>query len=89
MGSVNLPAIEIELSEFGKNFDPSKLDYSNPEKEKTRESVLKVLKKVVDLSNQNLQRNTDGFLAKKTHDNDSLVWPGGTRVPIGKFALTY
>lgn len=48
-----------------------------------------MLKKVVDLSNQNLQRNTDGFLAKKTHDNDSLLWPGGTRVPIGKFALAY
>lgn len=48
-----------------------------------------MLKKVVGLSNQNLQRNTDGFLAKKTHDNDSLLWPGGTRVPIGKFALTY
>ena len=42
-----------------------KLDYANPEKEETRKSVLRVLKKVADLSNQNLQRNTDGFWRKK------------------------
>ena len=55
IGSVNLSPINIEISEFGDIFDPSKLDYANPGKESTRESVLKVLKKVVDLSNQSLQ----------------------------------
>ena len=48
-----------------------------------------MLKKVADLSNQNLQRNTDGLLAKKIHNNETLLWPGGTRVPTDKFALTY
>ena len=48
-----------------------------------------MLKSVADLSNQNLQRNTDGLLARKTHDHESLLWPGGTRVPVGKFSLTY
>lgn len=74
MGSVNLSPINIEISEFGDIFDPSKLDYANPEKESTREAVLKVLKKVADLSSQSLQQNTGGLLAKITHNNDSLLW---------------
>ena len=48
-----------------------------------------MLKKVVDLSDQNLQQNTDGLLAKTTHNNDSLLWPGDKSVPTDKFALTY
>ena len=28
-------------------------------------------------------------LQKKTHHNNSLLWPGGKRVPTDKFALTY
>ena len=46
MNSVNLVPIDIEISEFGETFDRSKLDYANGEKEKHRESVLKVLKKM-------------------------------------------
>ena len=49
LNSVNLSPVDIELSDFGENFDPSKLDYASPDKERTRESVLRVLKKVVDL----------------------------------------
>ena len=30
LNSVNLLPIDIELSEIGENFDPSKLDYANP-----------------------------------------------------------
>ena len=55
LGSVNLSPIDIDVSDFGPNFDLSRLDYAGSQKEGTRESVLKVLKKVVDLSNQNLQ----------------------------------
>ena len=65
IGSVNVSPIDIDISDFGPNSDPSRLDYARPQKEGTRESVLKVLKKVVNLSNQNLQHNTDGLLAKK------------------------
>ena len=61
MGSVNLSAIDIDISDFGQNFDPSKLDYINPERKDVRESVLNVLRKVVDLSNQNLRRNAIVF----------------------------
>ena len=46
-----------------------------------------MLKKVVDLSNQNLKRNADGLLAKQVHNNDSLLWPGGKHVPNDKFSV--
>ena len=36
MNSVSLVPIDIEVSEFGEKFDPSKLDYANPEREKGR-----------------------------------------------------
>ena len=51
MNSVNLMPISIKPSDFAEDFDPSNLDFDNTDREKNRESVLKVLKKVVDLSN--------------------------------------
>lgn len=54
-----------------------------------RESVLNVLKKIADLSSQNLKRNADAFLSTKSHNNDTLLWPGGKRTQSDKFALTY
>lgn len=44
-----------------------------------------MLRKVVDLSNQNLKRDADGLLTKQVHNNDSLLWPGGKRAPNDKF----
>ena len=32
LGSVNLSPIDINISEFGSNFDLNKLDYNNPER---------------------------------------------------------
>ena len=56
--SVRLWPIDIKSSDFGKNFDPSKLDQVNDvDREKTRECVLNILRKLVDLSNQNLIGN--------------------------------
>ena len=89
LGSVNLNSIYTEFSEFGLNFELSRLDYAGPQKKYTRKSVLKVLKKIVDLSNQNVKRNADGLLAKQVHNNDSLLWPSGKLVPSDKFALSY
>lgn len=89
MGSVNLSAIDIDISDFGQNFDPSKFDYINPERKDVRESVLNVLRKVVDLSNQNLRRNADSFLARQVYDNNTLLRPGSKRVPDDMFSLSY
>ena len=47
-----------------------------------------VLRKVVDLCNQKFRRNADGFLARKNHDNNSLLWSGGKRVQDDRFALS-
>ena len=75
MKSVRLWPIDLEPSDFGENFDPSKLDHVNcEESEKTGECVLKVLRKVVDLSNQNLVRNTNCLLAKRPHNKQDDLW---------------
>ena len=69
MESVRLWPIELELSDFGETFDPLKLDHVNGEaREKTRECELKVLRKVVDLSNQHLVRNANWLLTKRPHN---------------------
>ena len=84
---MNLCAIDINISDFGQGFNPSKLDYNNSERENIRRSVLNVLKKIVDLSNQNIRRNADGYLATVPHDNDSLLCLGGKRIQNDRFAL--
>ena len=59
LGSVNLNVTDINIDEFGQNFDPPKLDVKNTEREGVRQSVLKVLKKIAEYSSQNLKRNVD------------------------------
>lgn len=75
---MNLCAIDINISDFGQGFNPSKLDYNNSERENIRRSVLNV---------QNIRRNADGYLATVPHDNDSLLWLGGKRIQNDRFAL--
>ena len=89
--SVSLWPIDIKSTDFGKNFDPSKLDQVNDiDMEKTRECVLKVLRKVVDLSNQNLIRNANCLLAKRPHNKQNDLWYGKKRKDVSeKFALSY
>ena len=81
--------IDIDPSETGKGFDPSPLDFENKDREKNRESVLKVLRKIVDLSNSNFQKNADGLLGTKTHRNEDILWVGGKQVPEDQFVLSY
>ena len=57
--------VDIKLSGFGENFDPSKLDFENEDREKTRESVLKVLRELAVLSNQNLTKNGKCTVSKR------------------------
>ena len=51
--------------------------------------MLKVLKKIVDFSNSNLQKNADGLLATRPHRNQDTLWVGGKQVPKDQFALSY
>ena len=85
MGSVNLNPIDIPEDSFeveGGKFDPSELDFYNSEKEKMREAVLKVLKKVVDLLNANVIKNSNGLLVTRPV-NPNIQWVG----KIGKHCL--
>ena len=56
---VDLLPIDIEFSDFGEDFDPSKLDFENADRERNRKSMLKVLKKMVYVCNDNLQKKVD------------------------------
>ena len=53
--------------------------------------MLRVLRRVIDLFNSNLQKNADGLLATKPHKNEDILWTGekGKRVPENLFALSY
>ena len=72
IGSVNLVPIDISKDTFevenGVEFDPYKLDYENSKKRAIKDTILTVLKKVVDLSNSNLLKNAEGLLAAKPID---------------------
>ena len=71
-------------------FNPSKLNYENPDNEKMRQPVLKVLKKVVDLSNANIIKNADRLLSKRSVEND-IEWMEeiSKRVPENRYKLSY
>ena len=68
MGSLNILPIDIPEHTFeieeGVQFDPSKLDYDCPGKEKIAKAVVKM----IDFSNANLVKNVDGVLAKRNVD---------------------
>lgn len=94
MGSVNLIPIDISEDTFkvegGISFDPSKLDSDNPDREKIRKAVLKVLKKVLDLSNANIIKNANGLISKKAINQDvEWVEKTGKCVPESKFKMSY
>ena len=79
MGPINLLPIDIPEKTFevedNVQFDPSKLDYECPEKEKITGAVVKMLKKITDISNANLVKNTDGLLSK-LNVNEEVEWVG-------------
>ena len=93
MGFVNLTSIDVTEDNFEVEgdipFDPSKLDYENPDKEKMRQAV-KMLKKVLDLFNANLIKNADGLLSKRSVEQD-VEWVGetGKRLPDNCYKLSY
>ena len=81
MTSVYLRPFYVKITKLGEDFNPA-LSFD-------RAAVVKCMKKAAEQSSQNLKRNTDAFLSKTNHDNDTLVWPGSKRMVSDKFALTY
>ena len=47
------------------SFGPCKLDFACPEKEVTSGAVVKMLRKIADMSNANLVKKVDGLFSKK------------------------
>ena len=45
-------------------FDTSKLDFARQDKEIMTGAVVKILKKIADMSNANLAKNADGLFSK-------------------------
>ena len=72
--AVRVWPVDIEPSKFGENFDPSKLDFEHEDREKTRESVLKVLREVAVLSTQNLIKNAKCTLSKRQINDKDCLW---------------
>ena len=64
LGNVNIHPSDISVKEFCENFDLSKLDYNNSENPKMTESVVNMLKKIVQHSNTNFVKNADALLNK-------------------------
>ena len=54
------------------------------------QAVVKVLKKVVDLSNLNVIKNTNGLLAKRTVEHE-VEWIGKDkkRLPDNRYKMSY
>ena len=94
MGSINLLPIDIQEKRFevedNVHFDPSKLDYECPEKKKITQAVVKMLKKIIDISNANLVKNVDGLLSKR-NINEEFEWVGmdKKRLPDGRYKMSY
>ena len=96
LGSVSLSPIDLAESSFETedaiSYDPSKLHSFCPEKKVMNKAVVKMLKKITDLSNSNLLRDANGLLSKKrTSDNNSIESIGKTkkRLPNNKFKVSY
>ena len=79
----------FEIDEKNK-FDPSKLDHDNPDKAKITEVVIKMLKKMTELSNANLVKNVDGLLSKRSADTD-IEWIVSEKkmLPENRYKISY
>lgn len=72
MSSVNLLPIDVQKENFEVDgmFNPPKLDYNNSDKGKMTKAVVKMMKKVVELSKSNLIKNSDGLWSKRTTEHE-------------------
>ena len=94
MGSVNFSSIDIPENSFETenniSFDSSKLNLNYQEKKIMSMAVVKMLKKISDLSNCNIIKNANVLLLSKNVDFD-VEWVGKTkqRLPQIKYKMFY
>ena len=93
---VNLHPIDISIDELAEltslqKINPAILN-NNDEREKHVDGYYKVMKKVAEISNQNLIRNSDAFISSrgKTDPDNEFVWVDDSfKLGSDKFQLTY
>lgn len=94
MGSVNLIPKDISQESFevegGIDFDPSKLDYGKPDREKNEAGCSKCSLKSRRFVRCKYHKNVDGLMSKKSVDQD-VEWVGekGKRVPENPYKMSY
>lgn len=69
LGSVNISTIDFPEATFetkeNVSFDTSKLGFSCQEKEIMNDALVKMINKIIDISNANLAKNADSLLSEK------------------------
>lgn len=94
MNSANLTLIYIpeKIFEVKDNitFDPPMLDINCEEKNLMTEAIVKMLKKMADISNSSLNKNADGLLSRKLAEM-KVEWIGKskTRLLSIKYKVSY
>lgn len=94
MGSVNLIPKDISQESFevegGIDFDPSKLDYGKPDREKNEAGCSKCSLKSRRFVRCKYHKNVDSLMSKKSVDQD-VEWVGekGKRVPENPYKMSY
>lgn len=82
--------VDIDPREVGENFDPSKIDFENVDREKTKGICDESYEKSSCLTNQNLIRNAECLLAKRPHNDQDILWVGKKRKhALEKLSLSY
>lgn len=94
MNSANLTLIYIpeKIFEVKDNitFDPPMLDINCEEKKLMTEAIVKMLKKMADISNSSLNKNADGLLSRKLAEM-KVEWidKSKTRLLSIKYKVSY
>ena len=94
MNSANLTLIYIpeKIFEVKDNitFDPPMLDINCEEKKLMTEAIVKMLKKMADISNSSLNKNADGLLSRKLAEMKvEQIGKSKTRLLIIKYKVSY
>ena len=94
MNSANLTLIYIPEKifevKYNITFDPPMLDINCEEKKLMTEAIVKMLKKMADISNSSLNKNADGLLSRKLAEM-KVEWIGKskTRLLSIKYKVSY
>ena len=88
---INLTFDDLKAERSVTTFDPSLLE-NNHARESLKPGLYKVMKKIADLSNQNLVRNSDAFISNKgkVDSKREFVWIDDSfKKGASKFQLNY